>query len=121
MPVYSKNKTPCAAIGCETRKRPPKPKDNLALDAMDARKAGQTYGKWKVNHPNTKEANEPRLAAAGKKKHAAKVLEVVCMGCGKTFTTENSQRRYCTDECKKRKDRAALRAKNKADAQEADQ
>jgi len=43
-----------------------KPKDNLALDAMDARAAGMTYGKWKAMHPHTKNANEARLAQAKK-------------------------------------------------------
>ena len=109
-------------FGRETPRRR-RPKDNLALDAMDARAAGMTYGKWKVQHPETKEANESRLSQPAPKRaysETPKVYEFTCRGCGKKFTTQNKQRRYCDDHCKEKKDKAKYRAAHPKKTEEAE-
>lgn len=106
------DKRPVAAMARGTSRMP---KDNLALDAMDARAAGMTYGKYKAQHPETRPANEARLAAMRKKpaqKPASKVYEFTCRLCGEKFTTTNKNRRYCGDDCKAKKDHADYRAKH---------
>lgn len=113
-------KKPVAAMARGTSR---KPKDNLALDAMDARAAGMTYGKWKAQHPHTKAANEARLA---KPKRAAepsapKVHEGICPVCGEKFTTIVKNKKYCSDDCKAKKDHAKYRARHKKDDVEAGQ
>lgn len=100
-------------VGAETPRRR-KPKDNLTLDAMDAIAAGMTYGKWKALHPETKEANESRLAKPEpqqKRQHneLPRVYEYICRGCGKKFTTNQKTRKYCDDRCKDRKNKADYR------------
>ena len=113
MSVYAKNKTPRAAMGCETTRRRCQPKDNLALDAMDARAAGMTYGKWKAMHPETKKANESRLPQHRKKEYdISKVYECTCLYCGKKFVTDSKQRRYCTDLCKAKNDKERYLARH---------
>ena len=98
-----------------------KPKDNLTLDAMDARAAGMTYGKWKAQHPNTKEANEERLAPAQKpREQVRRVYEIVCAGCGKTFLAVNPLRLYCDDHCKMLKDSEKYRNRHKNTSEEDD-
>ena len=112
MSVYAKNKTPRASMGCETPSRRCKPKDNLALDAMDALEAGMSYGKWKATHPETKAANESRLGKPPKRQYTEtpRVYEYICRGCGKKFTTSQKMRRYCDDRCKHRKNEADYKA-----------
>lgn len=86
-----------------------RPTDNLALDAMDAKRAGMTYGKYKAQHPKTAAINEPRLAP--KKKTATKqVYEYFCRYCGAKFTTNNFSVRYCSQDCKQKNDNARYRA-----------
>lgn len=93
------------------------PRDNLALDAMDALAAGMSYGKYKAQHPRTAEANEARLAkkpkqqpAEPKPKTRTRMVHVnTCPVCLKEFTTTNKQRRYCSDSCKHKKENAAWR------------
>ena len=98
-------------VGRETPRRC-RPRDNLALDAMDARAAGMTYGKWKAQHPETKEANESRLSKPPKRQYnqTPRVYEYICRGCGKKFTTPSKARRYCDDRCKHRKNEADYKA-----------
>lgn len=78
--------------------------DNIDLDVIDADRLGYGphYGHYKVDHPYTKEKNEPRLAAGGKKKKeiVKKVYVITCATCGAEFTTGNKNRRYCNDKCK---------------------
>lgn len=77
--------------------------DNIDLDVIDADRLGYGphYGHFKVDHPYTKEKNEPRLAAGGKKKERTKKVYVLnCATCGAEFTTGNKNRRYCDDKCK---------------------
>ena len=87
-----------------------KPMDNLALDAMDAKAAGMSYGQWKALHPHTKEANAARLAANAQST-PGKVYEFICRGCGEKFTTKNAKLRYCGDGGKAKRDAAKYRAR----------
>lgn len=102
-------KKPAAARARETTR---KPKDNLTLDAMDALAAGMTYGKWKALHPHTKVANEPRLAKPKRadKPSVSKVYEGICPVCGEKFTTTVKNKKYCSEDCKAKKDHANYRA-----------
>lgn len=90
------------------------PKDNLTLDAIDAERAGMTYGKYKAQHPNTKAANEARLTEKPKRPPQARQTYVFyCRGCGEMFVTTSATRAYCCDECKKRTEGTRKRAKRK--------
>lgn len=86
------------------------PRDNLTLDAIDAELAGMTYGKYKAQHPNTKEENEARLKEQPKRTQPRAHYVFYCRGCGEKFTTTNAKRIYCCDECKKTKDSERYRA-----------
>lgn len=62
--------------------------DNLARNAMSARKAGMTYGKWKALQPIVK-VERP-----------LDEMECVCQFCGNTFVKKTRQRRkYCDFIC----------------------
>lgn len=88
------------------------PKDNLTLDAMDAERAGMTYGKYKAQHPNTKEENEARLKELPQRTpHPRQVYVYYCRGCGNKFISTNKKRVFCCDECKKTKENERARAK----------
>lgn len=85
------------------------PQDNLSLDAMDALAAGMTYGKYKAMHPNTKDANEARLAEmnAPKRKYKPKTAYVrTCAYCGREFTATRKDNKYCTLQCKENNNNA---------------
>lgn len=86
------------------------PRDNLTLDAMDAERAGMTYGKYKAQHPNTKDENEARLKESSKRTQPRAHYVFYCRGCGEKFITTNARRKYCSDECKKTKDGEKYRA-----------
>lgn len=95
------------------------PQDNLTMDAIDAERAGMTYGKYKAQHPNTKDANEARLAENRKQpRQSRKVYENTCLFCGEQFTTMDARQRYCGDVCKKRKNNAKYWAKKAQQAKE---
>lgn len=105
--------SPLAAVGKETRRR--RPKDNIDLDMEDAERLGYGvhYGRFKADHPYTKDANEDRLYPKKKQKpqqeqqekqRVCKIYENVCPVCGKKFTTPNRKRIYCDDVCKAKKD-----------------
>lgn len=85
----------------EGRKNLP-PQDNLSLDAMDALEAGMSYGKYKAMHPNTKDANEARLAEmnAPKRKKYKTAYVRTCAYCGREFTATRKDNKYCTLQCK---------------------
>lgn len=100
-------KKPVASMARGTSR---KPKDNLALDAMDARAAGMTYGKWKAQHPNTKNANEARLAKM-KRADEPNPREVICPVCGARFIANVHNKKYCSDGCKAKMDDAKYRAR----------
>lgn len=103
-------KKPVASMARGTSR---KPKDNLALDAMDARAAGMTYGKWKAQHPHTKAANEARLAKPKRADQPSvqKVHEGICPVCGEKFTTIVKNKKYCSDDCKAKMEGAKYRAR----------
>lgn len=88
----------------EGHKRLP-PQDNLSLDAMDALDAGMSYGKYKAMHPNTKDANEARLAEMNapkpKRRDKPKTTYIrTCAHCGRDFTATRKDNRYCSLQCK---------------------
>lgn len=95
------------------------PRDNLDLDVIDAQRMGYgcRYGQFKADHPYTKDANEARL---GRKKPSPQqsaaprvnFYTMTCRGCGQQFTTTCKNRRYCDDNCKKKKENAEARAKH---------
>lgn len=62
--------------------------DNLARNAMLARKAGMSYGQWKALQPNTREEREPIQKGR------------VCLHCGKIFIPKtNNNQKYCEFYC----------------------
>lgn len=66
-----------------------------------------TYGKYKAQHPNTKDANAARLGEKPKRPPQPRQVHVLyCRGCGEKFISTNARRRYCNDECKKKKENA---------------
>lgn len=103
------------------------PRDNLDLDVIDALAMGYgvQYGRFKVDHPFTKDANEERLAA--KKKTRAKTTyktpaprfrnyTLVCKYCGNKFTATNCGRKYCSNTCKGRAKMKTRKDKKEAKA-----
>lgn len=97
-----------------------RPLDNLDLDVLQAQAAGYgcRYGRYKADHPNTKAENEALLAAVQKKPTRVRPVYVFyCKGCGEKFTTHNAYRRYCGDDCKKKKENAKCRAEKQEVAQ----
>lgn len=74
--------------------------DNLARNAMSARKAGMTYGKWKALHPITMGEREPTEK------------ECVCAYCGSIFTKKTKiPQKYCQFYCQN--EAAKIRAKER--------
>lgn len=92
--------------------------DNLALDALAARRAGMSYGAYKALHPETRAANESGPQSKKQQTTTRRVYEFFCRSCGNKFTTTNKKRRYCCDDCKIRRDSAHYRALNKAKKEE---
>lgn len=85
--------------------------DNIDLDMINADRLGYgvQYGRYKADHPFTKEANEPILS--GKKKICIKqVYEHTCI-CGMKFTTTNKNKLYCSERCKAYRRNLAWRQK----------
>ena len=92
------------------------PQDNLDLDVMDALAQGYgcQYGRFKADHPFTKDANEERLAPKPKappaptKKTAPKKpprprirnYTLVCKCCGNQFISASKGRVYCSSTCR---------------------
>lgn len=98
-----RKRVPSAALAVErlASDTPQKtPKDNLTLDALDAERAGMSYGKYKALHPQTRDANEHRLAEKPKRPpRTRQIYENICLQCGRTFSTTNHSRLYCDDKC----------------------
>jgi hypothetical protein len=97
-----------------SRKKHP-PRDNLDLDVMDALAQGYgcQYGRFKADHPFTKDANEARLAPKPKTKPAKekpakkkpprprlRKYTIVCKCCGNQFVSTSKGRVYCSPACK---------------------
>ena len=66
--------------------------DNLARDAIAARAAGTSYGKWKTMHPQTMERRDEPLIPEG-------ANAVRCKICGKRFVKSRKHLVYCSQEC----------------------
>lgn len=68
--------------------------DNIDRDMIAAQALGYgvRYGAYKVDHPNTRDA-EPEVLPEGTGK---------CLYCGAVFSRRNGRRRrlYCGDECR---------------------
>jgi predicted nucleic acid-binding Zn ribbon protein len=65
--------------------------DNLARNAMLARQAGMSYGKWKALQHRAEPA----------KKETKSEWERVCPYCGETFIKMNRRRKiFCSDYCR---------------------
>lgn len=59
--------------------------DNTSRDAAAAKKAGMSYGKWKILHPET----------APKKSEKKPMYHRVCPECGDEFDTDKWDKLYC--------------------------
>ncbi len=107
MGVFNESRKAASSMGQETRRR--RPKDNIDLDVEDAERLGYGchYGRYKADHPNTKDANEARLYPRKKQQEQLRVrtvYEKTCIVCGKKFTTTQQTRKYCDDRCKYKSD-----------------
>ena len=113
MHVYDNPQKPAASMGTETRRRIPK--DNIDLDMEEAERLGYGvhYGRYKADHPNTKEAREARLYPKKKQPQVQprKMYDKVCPVCGMRFSTPVQARVYCTDACKWKNDGIRYREK----------
>ncbi len=63
--------------------------DRLARNAMLARQAGMTYGKWKAMQPRV-EVKKPAIPDGWRP----------CVHCGKAFKGKNGKR-FCDDACRR--------------------
>ena len=70
--------------------------DKLATDAMMARNAGMSYGKWKALHPDEEPYKKPVPKNA-----------VECAWCRTMFFRTNPNQKYCSPECADNARRAA--------------
>lgn len=68
--------------------------DRLARNAMLARQAGMTYGKWKAMQYVPPKPEEPV------KVEPRNEFEVKCQNCGKLFLKKNHRKKlYCDELC----------------------
>ena len=67
--------------------------DNLARNAMLAKQANMSYGKWKAMQPVIEKVEKPAdpLPKGWK----------ICQNCGKAFKTNKAQK-YCDIDCRKK-------------------
>lgn len=95
---------------CSTSRRNDKPMDRISaiMVADEAAGYGCHYGKYVADHPDAFKDWEPDHEMP---ESTPKVYEITCRGCGQKFTTTQKNRRYCADECKKRKEKAGYIAK----------
>ena len=67
--------------------------DNLAREAMMAKQAGMSYGRWKAMHYN------PTKAAPVNAEEKSE-YEVKCLNCGRDIMLYNKRKRlYCDSYC----------------------
>lgn len=85
--------------------------DNLSADAIEAQRAGMSYGQYKALHPYTKELRE---AAYDKKENVDNAI--FCKHCGGAYVPPKDKRKgqYCSDECREAAKRERERARNAA-------
>ena len=89
--------------------------DNIDLDMRDAARLGYgvQYGRFKADHPFTKDANEEKLIGKKNKQPATEkisikqVYEKICPVCGKKFTATNKLKKYCCPQCRDKGGRTA--------------
>ena len=74
--------------------------DNLAKDAMLARKAKMSYGRWK--------AMQDRPVVIEKKEEIPPGWRA-CRNCGKAFKPVQGNQQYCDIECQRRQQRIKKR------------
>lgn len=109
--MYENERT--ARVGVERRSKK-KHLDRLTRDVLAAEKAGQSYGKWKADHPHTPdEDDEEEDQTPGP---AAEVCN--CKNCGQPFARSKNKtnKLYCSTRCQlqynNRKRQAAQRRAN---------
>ena len=79
--------------------------DRLTRDSIAAQRAGMTYGKWKMLHPHTEEADLPDEIKVPRKKEEKPRQVKLCKICGKpiinsrTKGSGSQKRLYCSREC----------------------
>ena len=78
--------------------------DNTSRDAALARKAGMSYGQWKILHPET----------ATKKVEKKPKYQRVCPECGTEFGTDRADKHYCCAECSSAHNRRDWERKRRA-------
>lgn len=82
--------------------------DNIDLDMRDADRLGYgvQYGRYKADHPFTKDANEARISGKQGTQPAKqyisikRVHEKTCPICRKKFTTTTKLKKYCCERCR---------------------
>ena len=68
--------------------------DNLTKDCIRARKLGySSYGKYKADHPNTKESEEPMELQEG---------TIQCHYCYGRFVPSRKDAKFCSTKCRER-------------------
>ena len=76
--------------------------NNLDKDLQEMRRLGYTsYGKYKLDHPNTKVVKNKTSKSAAKRNHSIPAqYNLVCAECEKEFVSARSYQLYCSDVCK---------------------
>ena len=76
--------------------------DNITRDVMAAERLGYGchYGRYKADHPHTKEDYEEFAAARDAKAGAG--MQKACAECGSIFHAKCERNIYCCKECAKR-------------------
>ena len=83
--------------------------DRLTRDAMAARAAGMSYGKYKALHPHTEELEpEEEIVLDDDRRN------MICLHCGKSFVAYGHEKRkkYCSDECREKAQYATYRTQH---------
>lgn len=82
---------------------------NLDRDLAEMRQLGYgiNYGKYKLDHPNTKsealqKPSEDSTRKREPKQSGAEPHDLVCQCCGSAFTSDRSGRKYCSTACCRR-------------------
>lgn len=65
--------------------------DRLSLIAAEAKAAGMSYGQWRALNPDK---------YTECKKEEAYKYEKICVGCGKSFATNKTTKKYCCEHCR---------------------
>jgi endogenous inhibitor of DNA gyrase (YacG/DUF329 family) len=104
------------AVEKPKKNRKKKHLDRLTRDAIAAQEAGMSYGQYKALHPHTPEEDDeeeitgplPVAACPGKR-------VVICKQCGKPFAVgaQQSNKLYCSDECRIKHSKAAAPRKKR--------